>query len=292
MKGPLPLHPRVPMHIINHSSLKIASGVAALGISLSVVQKKSFCAAAAAAAEKRTSLTSRPVVYQYKICPFCNRVKSYLDYLKVDYDTVEVNPLTKSEISNLTLKTKKVPVAIIGEKVVEDSSHILDAINESDLTVGLEKKFFPEDTAKWTEWSEKTLSVMLYPNITRSLEESWQCFSYSGDVKSWSPLQRALVRTVGPTAMFFANGKIKKKYGIVDERKELQSVLDVWCDAIGDKKFLHGDFVTMPDIMVFGVLHSIDGLRAFDDIMQDNPLLKSWYDRVAALAPSHEIATN
>ena len=38
------------------------------------------------------------VLYQYKICPFCNISKSFLSFANVDYKAVEVNPLTKSEI--------------------------------------------------------------------------------------------------------------------------------------------------------------------------------------------------
>jgi Glutaredoxin len=38
------------------------------------------------------------MVYQYKICPFCNKLKAVMDYLGVPYQTTEVNPLTKKEI--------------------------------------------------------------------------------------------------------------------------------------------------------------------------------------------------
>lgn len=37
-------------------------------------------------------------LYQYAICPFCNRVKALLDYARIEYSTIEVNPLTKAEI--------------------------------------------------------------------------------------------------------------------------------------------------------------------------------------------------
>ena len=37
-------------------------------------------------------------LYQYAICPFCNKVKALLDYSGLPYDVVEVNPLTKAEI--------------------------------------------------------------------------------------------------------------------------------------------------------------------------------------------------
>ena len=97
-----------------------------------------------------------------------------------------------------------------------------------------------------------------------------------------------LVRTVGPIAMFFANGKIKKKYGIVDERKELSEVVNVWCDALKGQKFLHGDEVTLPDLLVFGVLRSIEGLTTFNELMKENQVLNEWYLNVQRLTPSYE----
>lgn len=41
-----------------------------------------------------------PVIklYQYHICPFCNITKSALSYANLDYEAVEVNPLTKAEL--------------------------------------------------------------------------------------------------------------------------------------------------------------------------------------------------
>ena len=47
--------------------------------------------------------------FQYKICPFCHRVKAYMDYTSTPYSTVEVNPLTKKEIkfSNQLIKFGK-----------------------------------------------------------------------------------------------------------------------------------------------------------------------------------------
>ena len=102
---------------------------------------------------------------------------------------------------------------------------------------------------------------MLYPNITRSFGESWDCFSYSSDVESWSAAQRVLVRVVGPVAMFFVNGRIKKKYGIVNERQELHTLLLDWTAALADKKYLHGDVPSLSDVLVYGVLRSIGGTQ-------------------------------
>ena len=44
--------------------------------------------------------------------------------------------------------------------------------------------------------------------------------------------------------------------------------LKEWIEALGSNKYLHGDKITMPDLMVYGVLKSISGLKTFDDIIQ------------------------
>ena len=66
-------------------------------------------------------------IYQYKICPYCNRPKTYLDYLKVPYKTVEVNPITKSEIS-FSKDHKKVPIMSLDGKIVVDSKLIIETL--------------------------------------------------------------------------------------------------------------------------------------------------------------------
>ena len=38
------------------------------------------------------------ILYQYQICPFCNKTKAFLDYVAIPYKIVEVNPLTKAEL--------------------------------------------------------------------------------------------------------------------------------------------------------------------------------------------------
>ena len=54
-------------------------------------------------------------LYQYAICPFCNKVKALLDYAQQDYDVIEVNPLTKQELNQLQVDKsyRKVPILTI-----------------------------------------------------------------------------------------------------------------------------------------------------------------------------------
>ena len=68
------------------------------------------------------------LLYQYKICPFCNSVKALLHHQNIPYSSVEVNPLTKSQLG-WSKEYKKVPVAVFQDgEVVNDSAQIMDAV--------------------------------------------------------------------------------------------------------------------------------------------------------------------
>lgn len=258
-------------------------------LALSNIQR-SQCTAAAA--RNSCDIT----FFQYKICPFCHRVRAYMDYNSIPYTTVEVNPLTKKQIA-FSSDHKKVPIANINGNTVFNSADIIDKLKEFSSAED-SKKLFTADTEEWMKWSETKLAVLLYPNITRSFGESWDAFSYVSDVSSWNWLDRSSNRILGPLAMSFANSKIKAKYNIWDERKELKELLVHWTDSIATNNkgvmngnFLHGAHVTMPDLMVYGVLHSIEGLETFDTIMTENTALKSWYDNVQQAVKSDRACT-
>ncbi len=239
--------------------------------------------------ESKNSLDEKkiPVIYQYQICPFCHRVKAYLDYLKLNYESIEVNPLTKSEIA-FSKDHKKVPIAEIDGKLMVDSGVIIRYITANYGKALMPESFF-KDSDRWLEWSDRKLAVMLYPNITRSFDESWECFGYANDVQQWSAVQKLLVRSAGPAAMFFTNGKIKKKYGIIDERKELKAVLNEWVLALDGKKFINGDEVSLADLMVYGTLRAIRNFQTFREVVAVDPVLNTWFDNVEAITTPHNV---
>jgi len=282
------LRPLIPSNGLSFKTIRNVGVGSAFAV---VPGAKAFCSASEESANNKLPV-ELPKIYQYHICPFCHRAKAYLDFLRIDYETVEVNPLTKSEIK-FSADHKKVPIAIIDGKTIKDSGDIVRHITDNYLTAEKKKllgeNFIPADFEQWMEWSEKRLAVMLYPNITRSFEESWECFAYADNVQSWNAFERITVRGAGSAAMYFANGKIKKKYGIVDERQALKDVLVEWTSALGDKKFLHGDAITLPDLMTYGVLRSIRATKTFQEAMKENEKLKTWFDEVDKQVVSHEV---
>lgn len=66
-------------------------------------------------------------LYQYQNCPFCGKVRAFLDYHGIKYNKVEVSPLWKGEIG--FSKYKKVPIVVADDKQVRHSAGGYNAVN-------------------------------------------------------------------------------------------------------------------------------------------------------------------
>uniref|UniRef100_A0A8D0BYC1 Prostaglandin E synthase 2 n=1 Tax=Salvator merianae TaxID=96440 RepID=A0A8D0BYC1_SALMN len=68
-------------------------------------------------------------LYQYKTCPFCSKVRAFLDYHGLPYEIVEVNPVMRQEIKFSAYR--KVPILVVNTDntlQLNDSSVIISAI--------------------------------------------------------------------------------------------------------------------------------------------------------------------
>ncbi|XP_019331362.2 prostaglandin E synthase 2 isoform X1 [Alligator mississippiensis] len=68
-------------------------------------------------------------LYQYKTCPFCSKVRAFLDYHGLPYEIVEVNPVMRKEIKFSSYR--KVPILLTntGNSLqLNDSSVIISAV--------------------------------------------------------------------------------------------------------------------------------------------------------------------
>ena len=73
-------------------------------------------------------------LFQYETCPFCNKVRAFLDYYDIQYTKVEVNPLFKKEIKFSS--SKHVPFAMVGDTQVCDSSLIISVLRSCVVGTG------------------------------------------------------------------------------------------------------------------------------------------------------------
>ncbi|XP_054719899.1 prostaglandin E synthase 2-like [Uloborus diversus] len=84
-------------------------------------------------------------LYQYQTCPFCCKVRAFLDFYGIPYKVVEVNPVMRQQLK--FSKYKKVPILIAQEKgssvkhQLNDSTVIISILGTFlfDINSGLEK---------------------------------------------------------------------------------------------------------------------------------------------------------
>jgi hypothetical protein len=75
------------------------------------------------------------------------------------------------------------------------------------------------------------------------------------------------------------------KRGITDERAALQEALETWqTEGLGNNQFASGKYdPNLNDLLVFGILRSVEGLPTHDEVIMDDPhnvVLKEWYLRM------------
>ncbi|XP_058722529.1 uncharacterized protein LOC131594424 [Vicia villosa] len=224
------------------------------------------------------AIPSDVVLYQYEACPFCNKVKAFLDYYDIPYKVVEVNPLSKKEIK--WSEYQKVPIIMVDGEQLNDSSAIIDKLGEKILSKKKADSTSEDDEeTKWRRWVDNHLVHVLSPNIYRNTSEALESFDYITSNGNFSFMEKISVKYAGAAAMYFVSKKLKKKYNITDERAALYESAETWVDALNGREFLGGSKPNFADLAVFGVLRPIRYLRSGKD-MVEHTRIGEWYTRM------------
>lgn len=245
-----------------------------------------------------TARQSLPAItlYGYKICPYCNKIKSLLDYLKLPYDQVEVDPLSKKELA-FSPDYRKVPIVMVDGAQINDSGPIIEAILET-----LEQKDFlteqsmrqlregatdAPEVKKWTEFADKKLAVLMYPNLCASFSSAYAAFGYAHSIEGWTLGRKLLIHLAGTLAGRAGSGRLKKKYNIDDERVALLDVIQQWVEQLGGRAFHGGEAPDLADLSVFGVLRAVEGHPLHADMLASSEI-GTWYSAMEGLAGSRD----
>ncbi|XP_041756722.1 prostaglandin E synthase 2 isoform X1 [Coregonus clupeaformis] len=268
-------------------------------------------------------------LYQYKTCPFCSKVRAFLDYHGLPYEIVEVNPVMRKEIKWSTYR--KVPIVMVnGDVQLNDSSVIISALKTQlmsnglispcrDKTIAEILRCYPEMKAvnekgkevtefnnkywvmvneaegqtmypekdsrkeeiKWRKWADDWLVHLISPNVYRTTGEALASFDYIVREGKFGTYEGFFAKYVGAAAMFVISKRLKSRHNLQDDvRQDLYKAVNEWVVAIGKKrKFMGGDQPNLADLAVYGILSVMEGLEAWDDMME-NTKVKSWYKRM------------
>ncbi len=251
-------------------------------------------------------------LYKYQICPFSNMAKVFLEYNKIPFESVEVNPLTKAELG-FSKSYRKVPiVTVLDSDATTPASEAFQQLNGTEEIFPHNYQHFHEEddaftssesSLVWQDFAQKKLAPLLYPNICRTLGDSFRAFDYVHlGPNTFSMAQRYSIQYLGSIAMYFAASKIKEKYKIDDVQVALDEILEQLESDLSknqSSKFL-GPSAQAPhlgDLSVFGVLKGLEGLPLWNSIFLDDSNstrysnIRHWYANVSSAVESRKLQT-
>lgn len=222
-------------------------------------------------------------LYQFELCPFCHKVKAGLEIKGLPFQKVDVNPMTRAELPALPEgSTKKVPVIQAVGQTVQDSTRILDYLEQQALGHGSWIPATEEAAKKAREietWVDEDLSQVLPPVIYGRWSDAMRAARVIAKTSNFGPVQNAVVRGGGSLIMHQVAKKIMKRRGGNDPLAMLDAEMDKFEGWLGDQAFVCGDELSLGDVAVHGCLSCIADFPAFAHIMK-RPHIAAWFARV------------
>jgi microsomal prostaglandin-E synthase 2 len=284
------------LHLASRRTPSAAVAAVASFLAVSAASSRNASTAPPAARAARAPAVGVPspafvVLYQYLTCPFCNKVRAYLDAVGVPYVVVEVEPLRKGELAWSAYK--KVPTAVVNGVQINGSDDIIDAVDTL-LAQGPRVPGAPTPArsgsaaeAKWRAWTDEVLVKHLTINLYRTLGESVDTFDYLTR-QNFSPLTAVPAKYFGAGAMYVVARKRRTQLGVAPgaERETLASVLNEFADAVGEGcPFLGGAVPDLGDLAVFGAIRSVEDTGTGAAALASR--IAPWYSRMrTAVGPS------
>lgn len=232
-------------------------------------------------------------LYQFELCPYCNKVSAGLELKGLAHRKVQVNPVSKKELPKLPdMALRKVPVVDIDGEIVCDSTTILKYLDEH-FTGAV--RFLPGDPALRTKaeeidtWVDDALTFALPTVIYGTWGEAIKAAQVTARTSNFGFLQNVMVRAGGSLIMHEVSKRILKKRGHSDGRAWLSAEIDRFEGWLGEGPYVCGDEPTLGDVSTHGALSCIHEFPAFEALMQ-RPRLSAWYARVAKLREHHRAA--
>uniref|UniRef100_A0A1I8F3T9 Prostaglandin E synthase 2 n=1 Tax=Macrostomum lignano TaxID=282301 RepID=A0A1I8F3T9_9PLAT len=229
-------------------------------------------------------------LFQYQTCPFCCKVRAYLDYSGLAYNIVEVNSVSRQQIRWMTdyrkvvLKDSSVIMSALESRIRDPSQSLAQLrlcypgiVGEEGGKLTYPNRYFVMQPAtrkskKWRQWVDDVFVHTISPNIYRTLPEaldSFRWFDKAGDwEKCFTPAERALVIYTGAAVMRLVSMRLRSKYNLHrDVRKSLYNELDAFLlNGVGKRRFRGGDRPDLSDLSMYGVLTAMEGTAAFSTL--------------------------
>jgi len=227
-------------------------------------------------------------MFRYTTCPFCGKAKAFLDYHGIPHETIEVEPMFKSQLAPSAYK--KLPQLRFGGDGgvwLVDSDFIVEALAEH---VGVGAQLQDPNVQKWRSWARESLVRHVTLNINKTLLGAWQGYSYIDAFDTIPFVNKLFLKVAGAPVMYMV--ATKKTYPTLVKAGELKDG-DDWRTVFHDKVdyFLTGAGINetkpfhggakpdLADLDVYGVFQSVRGHAIYDDMLR-NTKIGGWMERM------------
>ena len=226
-------------------------------------------------------------LYQFTLSPYCVKVRRILEYKRLTFTTIEVNPFSRGEVVRISGQPR-VPVLVEegsdgSRLVVSDSTAIAQHLDR----VYPDPPVYPHDPAERAlvalleDWADERLAHDLIPfkiltpgNAERMVAQSKPYYPPRWTYKLLFKLGPAYLRR--NTRRRAAGRTLEVLKGAFE--RDLDHL-----DALATEgPFLAGPAPTVFDFSVWGLLRSMQGLNG-EELIGARKQLATWYDTVARL---------
>lgn len=109
--------------------------------------------------------------------------------------------------------------------------------------------------------------------------ETFEWFAEAGEWDQHFPKwERNLMVYVGATAMYLIGKRLKKRHNLhEDVRLDIYEACNAWTNELNKRKskFLGGKSPNLADLALYGAMSSMEGCRAFADILDNTKIGKT-----------------
>lgn len=222
----------------------------------------------------------KPILYQYRISPFCDKVRRALRLKGLDWDSVEV-PILPGKYKAIS-PTGKFPAVDFGGRIVVDSTDIIAHLD----TLVAEPRLIPADPRQRADaliledWADE--SLYFFDLTMRNWPQNRELF-VADLLHAEAGLKRNIMAAIIPGALrkvATAQGLGRKSEAQVTA--ELARHYDCLAARLDGQDFLVGAAISIADLAVRSMVFVLDRTIEGKALSDARPLLAAWSARVDA----------
>ena len=222
----------------------------------------------------------KPVLYQFRISPFCDKVRRAMHLKGLQWDTVEI-PIIPGKYKHIS-PTGKFPAVDFGGQVIVDSTDIITHLD----SIIAEPRLVPTDPVQRADaliledWADE--SLYFFDLTMRNWPQNRALF-IADLLHAEQGFKRSIMAAVIPGALRkVANAQGLGRKSEAHVTAALAGHYDSLAAKLGGQDFLVGNTIGIADIAVRAMVFVLDRTAEGLALSQARPALAAWSRRVDA----------